>query len=52
MTADTSPSVRDEAVWDRSTAPQSPYTGREVAIGFVVFLVGAAVAFGLPIAMA
>jgi hypothetical protein len=39
-------------VWQRSTAPQSSYTGREIGIGIAVFLVGALVAFGLPIALA
>lgn len=41
-----------EAVWDRSTAPQSSYTGREIGIGIAVFLVGALIAFGLPVALA
>ena len=39
-----------EGIWARETAPQSPYTGRQVGIGFVVLIVGAVVAFGLPIA--
>lgn len=32
----------------RSTAPQSPFTARDVAIGFGVLLVGIAIAFALP----
>ena len=39
-------------VWERSTAPQSSYTGREIGIGIAVFLVGALIAFGLPVALA
>jgi hypothetical protein len=39
------------SVWDRSTAPQSPYTGREIGIGIAVFLVGMLIAFGLPLAL-
>ncbi|MFB6150254.1 MAG: hypothetical protein ABEJ40_00465 [Haloarculaceae archaeon] len=35
----------------RSTAPQSDYAGRDVAVGFLVLLVGAAVTFGLPLAL-
>ena len=31
----------------RSTAPQSPYTGRQVAIGFLILLVGMALTFGV-----
>ncbi len=33
----------------RKTAPQSEYTGAQVAFGFVVTLVGLAVAFGFPL---
>lgn len=36
---------------ERTTAPQSDYGSRDVGLGIVVFLVGAAVAFGIPIAM-
>jgi hypothetical protein len=32
---------------DRSTAPQSEYSGREVAVGIVVLAVGLALTFGL-----
>jgi len=48
---DTTPGSTDD-VWTRSTAPQSSYTGREIGIGIAVFLVGALVAFGLPVALA
>lgn len=34
---------------ERTTAPQSPYTMRQVGIGFVVLLVGLLVAFGIPL---
>jgi hypothetical protein len=33
----------------RSTAPQSDYTVRDVAVGFAVLLVGAVVTFGLSL---
>ncbi len=36
----------------RSTAPQSEYTTGQVAVGFVVLLLGLAIVFGLPIALA
>ena len=35
---------------ERTTAPMSPYSARDVVIGFVVMLVGVAVAFGIPLA--
>jgi hypothetical protein len=35
----------------RSTAPQSDYTFRDVAVGFAVLLVGVVVTFGLPLAL-
>jgi len=35
----------------RETAPQSPYATRDVAVGFVVTLVGLTLAFGLPLAL-
>lgn len=34
---------------ERTTAPMSEYTSRDVAIGFVVLVVGVAVAFGIPL---
>ena len=42
----------EDEVWDRSTAPQSPYTGREIGIGIAVLLAGLLIAFGLPLALA
>jgi hypothetical protein len=33
----------------RSTAPQSDYTLSQVGFGIVVFLVGVAITFGLPL---
>lgn len=35
----------------RRTAPMSEFTNRDVAIGFLVFLVGAVIVFGLPLAV-
>lgn len=39
-------------LWSRTTAPQSPYTTRQVGIGLAVFIVLALVAFVLPLALA
>lgn len=52
--ADTdAPETPDRAdVWARDTAPQTPYTMREVGIGLAGLVVGAAIAFGLPLALA
>jgi hypothetical protein len=36
---------------ERSTAPQSAYTGRDVGIGALVAIVGLAVTFGVPLAV-
>lgn len=38
-----------ESSGERTTAPQSDYTARDVAIGTVVALVGLAVVFGVPL---
>ena len=38
-------------VWARETAPQSPYTTREVTVGLVVFAVAAVVAFAVPLVL-
>lgn len=35
----------------RTTAPQSEYTSRDVGVGVVVFLVGAALTFGLAMVL-
>ena len=42
----------EDPVWSRETAPQTPYTMRQVGIGFLVLVVGAVVAFGVPLALA
>lgn len=36
-------------VWSRETAPQTPFTMRQVGIGLALFVLGVAVAFGLPL---
>lgn len=36
-------------VWARDTAPQTPYTARQVGIGLVIAAIAAAVAFGVPL---
>jgi len=36
----------------RSTAPQSEFTGRQVATGLVVLVAGLALSFGLPLLLA
>ncbi|MFB6172507.1 MAG: hypothetical protein ABEJ23_08220 [Haloarculaceae archaeon] len=41
-----------EFATERQTAPQSPYTGRDVGVGFVVALVGIAITFGIPLLLA
>lgn len=44
--------VSEADVWARDTAPQTPYTLRQVGIGLIVFLLVAVVAFGVPLALA
>lgn len=39
-------------VWTRTTAPQTPYSMRQVGTGLVMFVILAIVAFGLPLAFA
>jgi hypothetical protein len=34
---------------ERHTAPQSPYSGRDVGVGAVVALVGVLITFGVPL---
>jgi hypothetical protein len=46
---DEEPSEADEV--ERSTAPQSAYTGREVLIGAAIAVLGVAVTFGIPLAL-
>ncbi len=36
---------------ERSTAPQSAYTPKQIAIGAVIALVGIAITFGVPLAV-
>ncbi|QLD84983.1 hypothetical protein HWV23_04365 [Natronomonas halophila] len=42
----------DEAEEGRTTAPQSDYSGRDVAIGAVVAVIGLLVIFGIPFLLA
>ncbi|WP_411714010.1 hypothetical protein [Natronomonas sp.] len=42
----------DESNEGRTTAPQSDYSMREVAIGTVVALIGLGVTFGIPLLVA
>lgn len=37
---------------ERTTAPQSPYTGRQVALGVLVLAVGLLVTFAVPLVLA
>ena len=41
----------EDPIWERETAPQSPYTSRDVAVGVVVAVIGVAVTFGLPLVL-
>ncbi|ELY53876.1 MULTISPECIES: DUF7550 family protein [Natronococcus] len=34
---------------ERTTAPMSDYSARDVGVGFAVMLVGALIAFGIPL---
>lgn len=34
---------------DRQTAPQEPYTMRDVGVGAIIAIIGAVVVFGIPI---
>ncbi|RQG97620.1 DUF7550 family protein [Natrarchaeobius oligotrophus] len=57
MADDTEPAVDHDSAADvghdleaeRTTAPMSEYASRDVAVGLVVFVVGVAVAFGIPL---
>lgn len=35
---------------DRTTAPQSPYTIRQVGIGLLILAIGSVIVFGIPLA--
>lgn len=41
-----------EYATERQTAPQGPYTQRDVVVGAVVALVGVLVTFGVPLLLA
>lgn len=41
----------DAGIWARATAPQTPYSGRQVGIGLIVFVVGVVVTFGIPLVL-
>ncbi|SEW32565.1 DUF7550 family protein [Natrinema salifodinae] len=47
--ADTGADVGHDLDAERTTAPMSDYSGRDVGIGVVVMLLGAVVAFGIPL---
>lgn len=47
--AATDPEHTDWEPEGRQTAPQGPYTMRDVAVGFVVLVIGALVVFGIPL---
>lgn len=39
----------NDGIWSRTTAPQSPYSSREISIGIVVLVIGLLVVFGIPL---
>ena len=49
MTSDHDSDVPEDEEVGRTTAPQSPYTDRQVGIGFAVLAVGLLVAFAVPL---
>lgn len=57
MADDTEPAADHDSAADvghdleaeRTTAPMSEYTARDVGIGIVVMLIGAVLAFGVPL---
>ncbi|MCU4924762.1 hypothetical protein OB905_02025 [Halobacteria archaeon AArc-dxtr1] len=46
---DTGADVGHDRSAERTTAPMSEFTGRDVAVGVVVLLVGSVLAFGVPL---
>ncbi|MXV64350.1 hypothetical protein GS429_20215 [Natronorubrum sp. JWXQ-INN-674] len=57
MADDTDPAVDEDSAADvghdlaaeRTTAPMSEFTLREAGIGFIIMVVGAVIAFGIPL---
>lgn len=45
----TADSDHTEPFTERSTAPQSPYTNRDVGIGFIILLIAIALVYGVPV---
>lgn len=43
--------MTDDDLWARRTAPQSPYTIRQVGIGIAVAIALVILAFGVPLAL-
>lgn len=41
----------EDGIWARATAPQTPYTSRQVGIGLVIFVIGVVVTFGVPLVL-
>jgi hypothetical protein len=52
MSDDHDDSHDSEYATERTTAPQSDYTNREVAVGAVVAAVGIGITFGVPLLLA
>ena len=46
---DTGADVGHDLEAERTTAPMSDYSARDVGVGFVVTAIGAVIAFGLPL---
>ncbi|EMA30919.1 DUF7550 family protein [Halobiforma nitratireducens] len=46
---DSAADVGHDLAAERTTAPMSDYSSRAVGIGFLVLLVGAMIAFGVPL---
>ncbi|MWV41112.1 hypothetical protein [Natrialba sp. INN-245] len=46
---DTAADVGHDLEAERTTAPMSEYTARDVGVGVAIFLVGTVIAFGIPL---
>ncbi|WP_049923284.1 DUF7550 family protein [Halopiger djelfimassiliensis] len=46
---DTGADVGHDLEAERTTAPMSEYTARDVGMGLVVLVIGVAIAFGIPL---